>query len=175
MNPAAPKPPSLSQLSKTPSWISIGFLLGALFVWLLPSPEPIVIEVPVKSEVVPPLVATRTQPDFSELEAVFALWNKPAVWANDLTEVALWDIEAKQYSRFYEVRRSGEQFYYRSIFRLTRPILTHGVEANAPLLFTEPDARRQEWLQQHDETNWKAITDSIQKISPPVKPGIEGK
>ena len=121
MNPAAPKPPSLSQLSKTPSWISIGFLLGALFVWLLPSPEPIVIEVPVKSEVVPPLVATRTQPDFSELEAVFALWNKPAVWANDLTEVALWDIEAKQYSRFYEVRRSGEQFYYRSIFRLTPP------------------------------------------------------
>ncbi len=175
MDPAKPKPPSVPKLSKTPSWISLGFVLGALFVWLLPKPEPVIIEVPVETEVAPPLVATRTQPDFSELEAVFALWNKHAVWDENRTEVALWDIEAKQYSRFYEVLRSGDEYYYRSIARLTRPILTHGVETNAPLLFTETDAKRQEWLQYRDEENWKAITESIRKIAPPGKTKTEGQ
>ena len=161
------KPVSHQSLSKTPSWISFGFVLGALFVWLLPQPEPQVIEVPVKSETALPLVATRTRPDFSQLEAVFDGWGRYAVWENDLTEVALWDIETKQYSRFYEVLRNGDVFYFRSITGLTRPVLTHGVKVNAPLLFTEPEASRQEWLKQHDEATWNEITKSIRKIAPP--------
>ena len=36
MDEEDPKPPSPSQLSKIPSWISLGFVLGALFVWALP-------------------------------------------------------------------------------------------------------------------------------------------
>jgi len=169
MDDAKDKPVSPKNLSKTPSWISFGFLLGALFVWLLPQPEPQVIEVPVKDETTLPLVATRIQPDFSQVEAVFEGWGRYAVWENDLTEIALWNIESKQYSRFYEVLRNGETFYFRSIVGLTRPVLTHGVEVNAPLLFTEPEARRQEWLRQHDEETWKEITKSIRKIAPPVQ------
>ncbi|MFM1852561.1 MAG: hypothetical protein RIS54_2245 [Verrucomicrobiota bacterium] len=168
MDEPEPKP---SQLSKTPSWIMLGFLLGAVFVWLLPRPEPVVIEVPVKDETPPPLVAVGPKPDMSELEAVFAAWSQHAVWDNNLTEVALWDIETAQYARFYEVLRVGETYYFRSIPALTRPVLTHGVDTNAPLLFTEPDARRREWLRQRDEETWKAIQDSIKRKPPPGATG----
>jgi hypothetical protein len=167
MENSEPRPPSPSQLSKTPSWISLGFILGVLFIWFLPKPPPEVIEVPVKDETPAPLVATRSSPDFTKIEAVFALWDRYAVWDNDLTEVALWDIEIKKYAHFYEIRRAGDNYYYRSIARLTRPVLTHGVDTNAPLLFTEPDFKRQEWLQQRDAETWKEISDSIQKIAPP--------
>jgi hypothetical protein len=168
MDEPEPKP---SQLSKTPSWIMLGFLLGAVFVWLLPRPEPVLIEVPVKDETPPPLVAVGPKPDMSELEAVFAEWSQHAVWDNNLTEVALWDIVTAQYARFYEVLRVGETYYFRSIPALTRPVLTHGVDTNAPLLFTEPDARRREWLRQRDEETWKAIQDSIKRKPPPGATG----
>ncbi len=169
------KPASPGSLSKTPSWISIGFVLGALFVWLLPKPAPEVVEVPVHDETAMPLVAHRVKPDFSELEAVFSEWDDYAVWSNDTTEVALWDIEASQYSRFYEVLRSGNDYYYRSIARLSHPVLTHGVPVNAPLLFTETEKQREEWLEQRDTETWNAITDSIRKMSSeaPDKPVIE--
>ncbi|MCB1104450.1 MAG: hypothetical protein H7A44_09645 [Opitutaceae bacterium] len=167
MDETEPKSPPLS---KTPSWIMLGFLLGAGFVWLLPRPGPEIIEVPVKDDTPPPLVAVRTKPDFSELEAVFNEWQQYAVWDNNRTEVALWDIEAGQYARFYEVLREGDAYYYRSIPALTRPVLTHGVDTSAPLLFTEPDERRREWLRQRDEETWKAIQNSIKRTPPPGKP-----
>lgn len=173
MDEAEPNP-SPSQLSKTPSWIMLGFLLGAAFVWLMPRPGPEIIEVPVKDETPPPLVATRTMPDFSELEAVFSEWQQYAVWDNNRTEVALWDSEVGQYARFYEVLREGETFYFRSISTLTRPVLTHGVDVSAPLLFTEPDERRREWLRQRDEETWKAIQDSIKRKTSPGKPTSSG-
>lgn len=169
------KPDSPSSLSKTPSWISIGFVVGALFVWLLPKPAPEVIEVPVRDDTPPPLVAQRVKPDFSELEAVFAEWDDYAVWSNDTTELALWDIETSQYSRFYEVLRSGNNYYYRSIVRLTRPVLTHGVPVSAPLLFTETEKQREEWLKERDSETWNSITDSIREMSSggPDKPVIK--
>lgn len=168
------KPASPSSLSKTPSWISIGFVMGALFVWLLPKPAPQVIEVPVRDESPRPLVAQRVQPDFSELEAVFSEWDDYAVWSNDTTELALWDIETSQYSRFYEVLRSGNNYFYRSLARLSRPVLTHGVPVNAPLLFTETEKQREEWLEERDSETWNSITDSIRKMSSeaPGKPVI---
>ncbi|MFZ9683464.1 MAG: hypothetical protein ACO3DQ_09735, partial [Cephaloticoccus sp.] len=79
--------------------------------------------------------------------------------------------EAGQYARFYEVLRAGDTFYFRSIPALTRPVLMHGVDPSAPLLFTEPDARRREWLRQRDEETWKAIQDSIKRKPPPGAAG----
>lgn len=162
--PVTKRRPSIGKLSKTPSWISLGFVLGALFVWFLPRPEPEIIEVPVKDPN-PPLVATRTQPDFTEIEAVFAEWSRHAVWEHDLTEVAMWDVETGKYSRYYEVLRVGDRYFFRSIAGLTRPVLTHGVDVSAPLLFTEPEARRREWLEQKDDETWRAITESIRERS----------
>lgn len=149
-------PPSASRLSKTPSWVTLGFVLGALFVWALPHPE--------KTGPMPGANQTLTvqllRPKATEIEAVFAEWSRFAVWENELTEVALWDVDRKGYSICYEVLRSGEALYFRSIPRLTRPVLNHGLAGPMPLQFTETEASRREWLE-HGR---------FEPLTPPVKP-----
>ena len=141
--PAKVYPPSVSRLSKTPSWVTLGFVLGALFVWALPH---------VENNLAPPPATLATtvrleRPQLTEIEAVFAEWGHFAVWENDVTEVALWDVDKRSYAICYEVLRSGENFYFRSIPRLTRPVLTHGLHETMPLQFTETEAMRREWLE----------------------------
>ncbi len=166
MDESEPRPPSPSQLSKIPSWISLGFVLGALFVWALPAPE---VEAPASASATapaaePPPVLTvpvRSGPaPLSDIEAVFEVWGRYAIWYNDLSEVALWDTDTKAYSRYYEVLRNGNTYYFRTIDRLTRPILTHGVLVESPLQYTETEAMREEWLREKREVDWKLIKES---------------
>src|SRR6185312_16220330 len=81
-----PKPP----LSRTPSWLLLGFIVGALFVWLLPkvekATEPPALTKPVVKDPVPP-----PKRDLTTIDALFAMWGEHAVWDRDVTEVALWD------------------------------------------------------------------------------------
>ncbi len=155
-----PRPVPRSRLSKTPSWIMLGFVLGALFVFSLPRenrdaapasplPEP------------PPVRVER--PQLLEIEAVFADWGHYAVWKNDVTEVALWDTAKRSYSIFYEVLRNGDNVYFRTIPKLTRPVLTHGVRAQSPLEFTETEESRREWL----ERGQSEAPTSTRDIKPP--------
>jgi hypothetical protein len=145
--PAKTFPPAAYRLSKTPSWVTLGFMLGALFVWALPQVEKTVAPAAGKSPVV-----QLERPKATEIEAVFAEWGHFAVWENGLTEVALWDVDKRSYSICYEVLRDGENLYFRSIPRLTRPVLVHGVPSTMPLQFTETEAMRREWLEhgQHE-------------------------
>jgi len=165
-----PKPPSPRQLSKIPSWISLGFVLGALFVWSLPPPAtdpaaPAVVRSPTPTAP----AGSQVPPTLSDIEAVFAVWGHHAVWAHDLTEVALWDSQSLAFSRYYEVLRSGENYYFRSLDRLTRPILTHGVREDSPLQYTETEEMRQQWLREKRSEDWKAISNAIPKaFVPPV-------
>jgi hypothetical protein len=141
-----PRPPSPAGLSKTPSWITLGFMLGVLFVWALehrggaPADQPSLAS---PSETVVKL----ERPRLTEIEAVFAQWGDAAVWDRDLAEVALWDADRKAYSIFYEVLRRDGHFYFRSIPRLTRPILTRGARTESPLLFTETEETRRAWVE----------------------------
>jgi len=173
MDESEPRPPSPSQLSKIPSWISLGFVLGALFVWALPTPEQ---EAPpaANRDAAPPSppAARTTPPPLSDIEVVFAVWGHDAVWENDLSEVALWDTETRSFSRFYEVLRNGDRQYFRSIDRLTRPILTHGVREDGPLRFTETEAMRAAWLREKREEDWKMIreTNPLRRTEPRVVP-----
>jgi len=150
MDEDAPEPtPSVRKLSKTPSWITLGFLLGAAFVWSLPEPQK------APEPELPTQVVKLERPQQTEIEAVFSYWQDHAVWENDLTEVALWDTERKSYSICYEVLRNGDLYYFRTIPHLTRPVLTRGIPSDTPLQFTEPEARRREWLQEARSELWK--------------------
>ena len=143
--PEKERPISPSRLSKTPSWITLGFVLGALFVASLPREAAKF--APERSSA-PPTVVKLERPKLTEIEAVFADWERYAVWDNNVTEVAMWDIEKKNYTIFYEVLRVWDNYYFRSIPRLTRPILTRGVpEQQSPLQFTETEASRREWIE----------------------------
>jgi hypothetical protein len=133
------------RLSKTPSWITLGFLLGALFVWTLPRPEKN--RDTVLSTDVAPRVVQLERPKLTEVEAVFAEWERYAVWKNGTTQIAMWDTEKRSYSIFYEVLRSNDEYYFRSIPRLTRPLLTRGVPSEAPLQFAETEESRRAWIE----------------------------
>jgi hypothetical protein len=141
-------PISTSKMSKTPSWIMLGFLLGAVFVAALPplrkkpAPEAVTLRA------IEPAKATtpRDPGPLSTIEDVFATWGKHAVWSDDVTEVALWNINEKAYTDFYEVRRFGDVYYFRTIPRLTRRIIARGKHlAESPLQFTESEEQYREW------------------------------
>jgi hypothetical protein len=141
--PAPPYPNPAPRLSKTPSWVTLGFVLGALFVWALPHPEKPAPEPAVTRS----LTVRLERPKLTEIEAVFEQWSQLAVWEYDLTEVAMWDVDKKSFSIYYEVLRDGDKYYFRSIPHLTRPVLTHGLHGAMPLQFTETEALRREWLE----------------------------
>jgi hypothetical protein len=180
MEEDAPSKPPREKPSQVPSWVTLGFLLGALFVLALPRrspvappPTPVVEEAPAgpAKPLDPPLVTT--------IEAVFAAWDQYAVWSNDTTEVALWDSGTKSFSECFEVLRTGNEYYFRSIPSLTRPVLTHGVAENSPLEFTETARQREEWLDAVHKENWKALSaGAIEALAPsqapPAKPA-DGK
>lgn len=139
--PDAPVP--RSRLSKTPSWIAVGFVLGALAILSLPREQKPAVAIAPE----PPQTVRLERPKLTDIEAVFAEWGRYAVWERDFTEVALWDTERRSYSICYEVTRRGEALYFRSIPRLTRPVLTRGVDPASPLQLTETETTRREWIE----------------------------
>jgi hypothetical protein len=136
----------------------LGFLLGVLFVLAWPSRPPIPAPVPAAPQVPAEPKPTAPAPSsLTTIEAVFAAWDSYAVWDNDLTEVALWNSKTRDFSDCYEVLRSGNAYYFRSIPHLTRPVLTRGVKTNCPLEFTETEEQRQERLKSEADELWKDV------------------
>ena len=145
-DPAAEsRPPSPAKMSMTPSWVMLGFVLGAFFVWALPEgektpPPPAPVERALEKD-----APVSRLPRLTDVEAVFAQWDRYAIWENDVTEVAYWSEEARSFSNFFEVLRSGDRLFFRSIPKLTRPLIRRGVEARSPLLFTGVAEVPQSW------------------------------
>lgn len=139
-------PLSPAKLSKTPSWVMLGFVVGALFVYALPSREKKVEpDASRRVEFVAPPAPRAAQP-LTIIEAVFAAEEQFAVWSDDTTEVALWNSRDRAFSDFYEVRRIGDARYFRSIPALTRRIIQHGKpRPESPLQFTETEEQYREW------------------------------
>jgi hypothetical protein len=143
-------PISPAKMSKTPSWVMLGFVLGALFVVALPPRTK-----PEKAEPIRPartLEFTRASPvrqpqPLTTVEDVFAVWGEHAVWSDDITEVAFWNKEYQDFTDYFEVRRINGAYYFRSIPRLTRRILNHGKPLpESPFRFTETEEQYREWL-----------------------------
>lgn len=166
-------PLSPSKMSKTPSWLMLGFLTGAAFMWAFqrdgtkpPAPAPVTLTEWPKAVRIPASPLTT-------IEAVFDEWKENAVWEHDTTEVAMWRSESGAYSEFYEVRRVGEVLYFRSIPKLTRRFVgsTDALPSNAPLRFTETEKHYREWLEQGRQ---KSMNEPLvaPRIAPPTPPGV---
>ncbi|MDO8544964.1 MAG: hypothetical protein Q7S40_31355 [Opitutaceae bacterium] len=164
----------MSKMSKTPSWVMLGFVLGAMFVLALPERKapPAPTEPPKAAE---PAAAPvpRDPPPLSNIEAVFEVWGKHAVWHDDTTEVALWDPTEKRYADFYEVRRFSGTLYFRSIPNLTRRVIERGSKlADSPLLFTETEEQFREWDERDRE---RRPIERMWRPPPPKLPSVEPK
>jgi hypothetical protein len=139
------------KLSKTPSWIMVGFVVGCVFAYVAdreidkrrpkPAAEPVPVTRAVESPPTAQLAPTRLS--LSEVDAIFRQFSAGAVWENDITEVAVWNPVTKKFSDLVEVMRSGEYFYFRPITRLTRPLISVEPEPGVLLLFTETEANRE--------------------------------
>jgi hypothetical protein len=179
MDEDPPSKPPPGKPSQVPSWVTLGFVLGALFVLALPKRTPDVPLKPVIEEAGPIPERAAEPPRLTTIEAVFASWDKYAVWSNDTTEVALWTSATKSFSDCYAVVRNGSDYYFRSIPALTRPVLTHGVVENSPLQFTETERQRQAWVDEVHKENWKALAegtrDALAPLQAPTAPPTEGK
>ncbi len=142
------------KLSKTPSWIMVGFVLGCVFAYAAdrelekrraPAPAPAEKTV-AAAPVPPPLQTSAMRLSQNEVDAIFRQFAEGAVWENDITEVAVWNPEVKKFSDLVEVMRSGGYFYYRPILQLTRPLISVDPAPGVLLLFTEPERVREERL-----------------------------
>jgi hypothetical protein len=166
--PAPARPELPPKPSMAPSWVLLGFVIGAVFVWMLPrSPAPSALSL---SEAPPPVAVAKTPPQIAVIEAVFAEWGSAAAWENDLTEVALWSGETKSYSVCFQVLRTGGMYFFRSIPRLTRPVLSRGVPDNSPLQLTESEAQRAEWIGAKNQETWRAISEAARNQASPLPP-----
>jgi hypothetical protein len=142
-------PAGTGKLSKTPSWVMLGFVLGAVTVASLPpwrKEKPAPAAMAAKE---PPVVKRETPkepPRISTIEAVFDEWKAYAVWDFNTTEVALWNSETKEYSDYFEVLRYADRHYFRSLPVLTRRVIARGPELpNCPLKFTETEEQYRIW------------------------------
>jgi hypothetical protein len=145
------RPIAPAKLSRTPSWIMVGFILGALFVWMLPrDPEPPAVAATTSAPSVrsaAPEPARLTLTTLSRIEAVFEAYSQYAVWDDNLAEVALWSPATNSFSEFYEIKRVGDVLYFRSLTKLTRRLIEPGktLPAECPLRFTETEAQYRQW------------------------------
>jgi hypothetical protein len=148
----------------------LGFVLGALVVLAIPRSAPAPVPAPPPEK---PPAAQPPAPRLTTIEAVFAEWGKYAVWDQDVTEVALWNSGTGDYSDAYEVLRAGDALFFRSIPRLTRPILTHGLpdDENRPIEFTETEAQRAQWMKENGDASWNAMRQVLRgPEAPATKP-----
>jgi hypothetical protein len=141
----------------------LGFVLGALFFWALPKPKPPEVPTAVVTtpEKAPPRVVA--PPRVTAIEAIFAEWGRFAVWENDVTEVALWNPDVNRYADRFEVLRMNGNYYFRTISRFTRPLLTHGVPNESPLQFTETEEHRQRFLKDVSDENRRSFSDAVRE------------
>lgn len=92
-----------------------------------------------------PIETVRDAGTLAALEQTFQRWGGYAVWENDVTEIAAWDPRKRRHSDFIEIRRANGKFYFRTIHRLTRPLIDHGRKLALPIAFTEPQWMREKF------------------------------
>ena len=130
--PPRPKP------SKVPSWIMLGFLFGAVFVWALPDRRPPRAD-PAPAAPVASILPAAKSPRLTDVEAAFEEWKAYALWADNITYVTLWDsAETRTFRDCFQVLRQGDEFFYRSVPRPRDLRPREDVPKECPLEFLLP-------------------------------------
>lgn len=137
-------------LSQVPSWLMVGFLGGVITMWLFRSPSPETAPAPaaaeptvaVAVETVPKEETAAAEASLAFAEAIFDTYRDWGFWTDDKTEIALWNTETMSFSDHFEVIRTLEGDYFRSISEFSRLPLPGYGPPNSPILFTETTEQR---------------------------------
>jgi hypothetical protein len=139
------KPP-MERLSKVPSWIMLGFVIGGIVALTVKREIDLrdrASEASSAAVVPTPVPTPSPEPHHAGLnvmEDIFEKWQANAIWSHDLTQVAFWDPTTNRYSEYVEVLRNGDDLYFRTLPALTWPLIEDGVSPDTPLRFAEPES-----------------------------------
>jgi hypothetical protein len=158
-------PEAKSKPSQVPSWVTLGFALGALFVMALPKPAPIerVEQAPPEPAAFKAAVPSRV----TTIEAVFSDWGRYAQWSGAVTQVGLWNADTRSYSDFYEVLKMGDVLFFRSIPALSGPVVSQGIPVECPLEFAQ--SIRADPAEIQKKANLGALSKSIRETFGPTE------
>lgn len=166
--PSAKNQNPREKASKIPSWIMLGFILGALAFYTVgehlrgpkktdaaasttaqPQPAPAL-----ESQASPtpePDTTTQASPLLREgrhmslyaMDTIFRKWLVNAQWDYNTTQVVFWNPYDGKYSVPVQVLRYGTEdnyeYYYQPLDKLTRPLTREARRSEAPILFTESE------------------------------------
>ncbi len=158
--------------SKIPSWIMVGFTLGALTFYTvsdylrpakkdtpppaLPESAPATPAAPAQNTDTPAPKPDDEQINLFSMDAVFRKWAVNAQWEYNTAQVVFWSPADKKYSVPVEVLRYGSEgdweYYYRPIEKITRPLVRAPAYSDVPVLFTENEATTQRRKEQERNT-----------------------
>ena len=142
--------------SQIPSWIMVGFVIGALTMWAFQSggPAELVAEAERAEAELPEVekpevleggfnpMAREDQPSIELVAALFDEFREYAFWSNGRTEIAAWNGKTLSFSNRFEVLEQDGRTYFRPISSFSRlPLEGYGPDAS-PLLFTETAEQR---------------------------------
>ena len=142
--------PTRESLSKVPSWIMLGAVIGGILTvtvqrrWAgetrpqTPPPATVAVEKPAPPE----LKSADTHISLLKMEEIFRLHQEHAMFRHGFTEVAFWNEVTNEYSVYVEVLQSGDEFYFRNIPFLTRPLNDQVNDPRLPIRFTETEESR---------------------------------
>lgn len=172
---APPKKPS-----HVPSWVMLGFVLGALTVWSLLDTSPRATVATDESGAPPAATTTRDdptaenplarpdRPSIEIVEALLELYRPFVFWDRGLTQIAVWNGRTAAYTDYFEVISTETGTYFRSLEALTWwPIENYGPE-ESPIRFCETNEMR---LRRFREAG---LVPEQRVLPPPQPPRFEG-
>ncbi len=165
--------------SKAPLWLTLGFAVGVVFGWMVfehnstaASATSPVLQAGLDKPTLPLIPdSLHDGARLGEVEELFMAWGGYSIWKGDRTQFAAWNREAGRHADFYEVRRSGRKFYFRTLPTADWPLIDHGQIVRCPVWFAEPPEMREAYYREHPSARpGQPVPQSRPKRSPLLPP-----
>lgn len=157
--------------NNVPLWLTLGFVSGCVFGWLMfrepAKPALATLPAPVEKSVAP-AGAPKDIATLAAAEQYFQKWGGYAIWENHVTQFAVWNGRKQRHADFYEVRRVDAKFYFRSLPQLSWVLLDHGPKVREPIWFAETAAMRAQFYQDHPDYDQSKEPEIKRPPRPPI-------
>ena len=155
-----------AKISIAPLWLILGLAAGLLAGWIIfgsreTAKIAVVDQMPAEGEEQGPVT-------LAAAERLFQKWGGYAVWENDITQLAVWNVRKHEHADFYEVYRVRGRFFFRSLQQLNWVLIDHGHKVVEPIWFAEPVAARAQFYQDNPDYDLAKEKPTKRRPLPPI-------